>query len=99
VRIALPQRLPAVAVAWLVGLAVASGDLAASILVVPPGMETLSRRVFGLIHYGIEDQVAGICLAQVLVFGIIAAAIGWLLTRTGGSPPRREDAEKGVGYA
>jgi iron(III) transport system permease protein len=78
VRIALPQRLPSLAVAWLVGLAVASGDLAASILVIPPGMETLSRRVFGLIHYGIEDQVAGICLAQVVLFGLIAAAAAWL---------------------
>ena len=60
VRFALPNRLAALALAWLVALAVASGDLAASILVVPPGMEMLSRRIFGLIHYGIEDQVAGI---------------------------------------
>ncbi len=81
VRIALPNRLPALALAWLVALAVASGDLAASILVVPPGMETLSRRIFGLIHYGIEDQVAGICLAQVVLFGVIAAAAAWLVFR------------------
>jgi iron(III) transport system permease protein len=80
VRIALPNRLPALALAWLVALAVASGDLAASILVVPPGMEMLSRRIFGLIHYGIEDQVAGICLAQVVFFGVIAAA-AWLALR------------------
>jgi iron(III) transport system permease protein len=81
VRIAIPNRLPALALAWLVALAVASGDLAASILVVPPGMETLSRRIFGLIHYGIEDQVAGICLAQVVLFGVIAAAAAWLALR------------------
>ncbi len=81
VRIALPNRLPALALAWLVALAVASGDLAASILVVPPGMETLSRRIFGLIHYGIEDQVAGICLAQVALFAVIAAAAAWLALR------------------
>jgi iron(III) transport system permease protein len=66
--------------AWLVALAVATGDLAAGILVVPPGMETLSRRIFGLIHYGIEDQVAGICLAQVALFGLIAAT-AWMTVR------------------
>ncbi len=81
VRIAIPSRIPALALAWLVALAVATGDLAASILVVPPGMEMLSQRIFGLIHYGIEDQVAGICLVQVALFGAIAAAATWLAVR------------------
>ena len=81
VRIALPSRLPALALAWLVALAVALGDLAASILVAPPGVTTLSIRIFGLLHYGVEDQVAGICLAQVLLFAAIAAAVGWIVRR------------------
>ena len=72
-RIALPMRWPAAAVAWLAALAISLGDLAASILVVPPGVETLSIRIFGLLHYGVEDQVAGICLAMILVF----AALAW----------------------
>lgn len=71
-RIALPGRRVALALAWLVALAVALGDLAASILVVPPGVTTLSIRIFGLLHYGVEDQVAGICLALVLVFAAVA---------------------------
>ncbi|MCX7425803.1 MAG: ABC transporter permease subunit [Planctomycetia bacterium] len=81
VRIALPSRLPALALAWLVALAVALGDLAASILVVPPGVTTLSIRIFGLLHYGVEDQVAGICLAQVILFAAIAAVVGWIVRR------------------
>jgi len=71
-RIALPGRLWAVALAWLVALAVAWGDLAASVLVVPPGVTTLSIRIFGLLHYGVEDQVAGICLALAAVFATVA---------------------------
>ena len=58
-RIVLPQRLSALAVAWLIGLALALSDLTASILVVPPGVETLSIHIFNLVHYGVEDQVAG----------------------------------------
>ena len=73
-RIALPGRLWAVALAWLVALAVAWGDLAASVLVVPPGVTTLSIRIFGLLHYGVEDQVAGISLALVAVFAAVAVA-------------------------
>ncbi|MHB1035581.1 MAG: ABC transporter permease [Pirellulales bacterium] len=77
-RIALPQRRPAIAAAWLLAMAVALGELGASILVVPPGVKTLSIQVFDLLHYGVEDQVAGICLALVAMFALLSAAIGWL---------------------
>jgi iron(III) transport system permease protein len=82
-RIALPMRTSAAAVAWLAALAISLGDLAASILVVPPGVTTLSIRIFGLLHYGVEDQVAGICLAMVLIFAVLAAAIFYLAQRMG----------------
>jgi iron(III) transport system permease protein len=81
-KIALPMRTPAAAVAWLAALAVSLGDLAAGILVVPPGVTTLSIRIFGLLHYGVEDQVAGICLAMILIFTALAAAIFYLARRT-----------------
>jgi iron(III) transport system permease protein len=80
-RIVLPQRLPALGVAWLIGLALALGDLTASILVMPPGVMTLSIHVFNLVHYGVEDQVAGICLALTATLGTLAAAVTWLARR------------------
>jgi len=80
-RIVLPNRVPALAVAWLVAFAVALADLAASILVVPPGMTTLPIRIFDLLHAGVEDQVAGVCLAQAIVFAMLAAVIAWLVRR------------------
>lgn len=75
--VALPLRWPALLLAWLVAMAVATADLAASILVVPPGVTTLSIRVFGLLHYGVYDQVAGICLALVGWFGLLGLAAAW----------------------
>jgi len=81
-RIVLPQRLPALAVAWLIGLALAIGDLTASVLVVPPGVETLSIHIFNLVHYGVEDRVAGICLALSGMLGVLAAVVTWLAKRT-----------------
>ncbi len=79
--IVLPQRLAALAVAWLVGFVLALGDFAASSLVVPPGVVTLSIHIFNLVHYGVEDQVAGICLALTLLLGHLAAAVMWLARR------------------
>ncbi len=77
-RIALPQRWPAVAAAWLVGLAIAWGELSASILVVPPGVTTLPIQIFGLIHYGVDDRVAGVSLAVIAIFAALAVLLAAL---------------------
>lgn len=79
--VALPCRLSAVALAWVVALAVALGDLGASFLVVPPGVETLSTTIFGKLHGGQEFEVAGICLALLLLFAGVAGLAGWLAAR------------------
>jgi iron(III) transport system permease protein len=85
--VGLPQRLAALAVAGLVACAVALGDLAATILVLPPGVETLSVRIFRFIHAAADDQVAGICLALLLMLSAISAGIVGLLwvTRSRGA--------------
>lgn len=75
VSIALPQRRISFVVAWLVAFAVALGDLAASILVVPPGLKTLSIQIFEKLHYGQEDDVAGICLALIALFAALTALV------------------------
>jgi iron(III) transport system permease protein len=81
--VALPQRWPALAGAWLAALAVAAGDLAWSLLVLPPGVDPVPRRIFGLVHAGVEEQVAGICLVMIGAYGLLAALFLWM------SIPRR----------
>lgn len=68
--LALPARLVPLTAVWLVAFAVAAGDLACSILVVPAGVTTVPIRVFGLLHAGVDDQVASICL--VMLAGVLA---------------------------
>jgi ABC-type Fe3+ transport system permease subunit len=81
-RIALPQRLPAVTAAWLVGLAIAIGELAATVLVVPPQSSTmLSVIVFQLLHYGVDDRLAAICLVMVGGVAILTGIAAALLKR------------------
>ena len=82
-RIALPQRWPAVVAAWLVGFAVAVGELAATILVIPPqrGGTALSIQVFQLLHYGVDDRVAAICLVTVFAIAAITGIAASLLKR------------------
>lgn len=80
-RVALPQRRAALAGAWLAALAIAMADISATILVLPPGMDTLARRIFGLVHYGVDDQLAGVSLLTGLLFVLLAAAAMWLIRR------------------
>jgi iron(III) transport system permease protein len=80
-HIAIPMRWPAIAAAWLIALAVSLGELAGSILVVPPGVSTLSISIFGLLHYGVEDRVAGVCLALLLIFSGLAATVLLIVRR------------------
>ncbi|MCA9185930.1 MAG: ABC transporter permease subunit [Pirellulaceae bacterium] len=78
-RIVFGQRVASVMAVWLLALAVALGDLSASILVVPPGLNTLAIRTFGLIHYGVEDQQAAVCLGYLLLLSLILALAGGLV--------------------
>ena len=74
-RIVIPQRFAAIACAWFVCVALATGELTASILLVPPGITTLAIRIFGLVHYGVEDRLAALCLCSILLFAGFATAV------------------------
>jgi len=39
------------------------------------------RRIFGLLHSSVEDQVAGICLAMLAIFAAAAALAAWSAAR------------------
>ena len=80
-HIAAPQRRRALAVAWLLAAAVAFGDLSHSLLVIPPGMDTIQRRIFGLVHAGVDEQVAAASLLMVAGYAGIVAVCWRLLRR------------------
>ena len=70
-----PLRGKHILCAWLIGLTVAIGDLATSILVLPPGITTLATRIFGLVHYGVEDQLAALSLCTIGLFALLATVV------------------------
>jgi iron(III) transport system permease protein len=81
--IVLPQRWPIVAAVALAAFVIASGDVSASLLVLPPGpLETIGRRMFGLIHVGADDQVASVALVCWGGYWVIAGAATFLLWRS-----------------
>lgn len=80
-KVAVPQRKSSIVAVWLVGLAIGVGDLSATILVTPPGVTTLSNRIFTLLHYGVEEQLAALCLTEVVLIALVAWAVTHLVQR------------------
>ena len=80
-RIAVPQRRLTLAIAWLVGLAAASGELAAASLVIPPGRELVSTHILNLLHYGVEDRVAGLAVLLYVWFAGLSLIVSRFLAR------------------
>ncbi len=80
-NIALPWCWPAVVAAACMAMIVALGDLAATLLVVPPGVSPLSVRIFGLLHYGAEDRVSALCLMLILALGAVVTILQFLNQR------------------
>lgn len=72
-RVGLPTNVWMVTAAWLLAAALSAGELAATVLVMPPGPPTLTIRLFSLLHYGVEDRVAAISL--VFLAGIATVAV------------------------
>lgn len=86
--VVLPNRIPAILAAWLMGFTLALGDLAASILVLPPSTPTLAFSIFQLAHAGVDDRLAGLCLLSVAVFSGLTAMATGLLVGWGSRPVR-----------
>jgi iron(III) transport system permease protein len=75
--VAWPQGRRLLSMLGVMILALASGDLATSLLTLPPGISTLSQRMFGLIHSGVNDQVAGIAIWSWGLYFLAGWAMRW----------------------
>ena len=72
---------------WIICFAWVIGELSATILTVPPGVTTLSVTMFNLVHYGVEDRLAGICLF-VIALSIMLAVLGTRLASAAANSTR-----------
>jgi len=78
-RIMLPQRAVAIASAAVIAFAIGLADLAWSLVVLRT--DTVQRRVFGLLHAGVEEQVAGVSLVMLALYFVLAVMLQALFTR------------------
>ncbi len=58
--------------------AVCFGELSATQLAVPPGIDTIPRRMLGLLHSGVNDHTAGLTIVSVC-FILLVISVGFCL--------------------
>jgi iron(III) transport system permease protein len=79
----LPLHWRAIIVGWLVAFVLACGELSATVLVAPPGVTPLAVRMFNLVHYGVDDQLAGLALFVWATVLVITGAVFLFAGRSG----------------
>jgi ABC-type Fe3+ transport system permease subunit len=83
-RLQLPLSLPAAGLGFVVGLVLCVGELAASVLVQPPGTLPLSVHIFVFLHYGMERHLAGVTLVLVAATLILGVCLALVASRAAG---------------
>jgi ABC-type Fe3+ transport system permease subunit len=84
-HIVLPIRRLAIVVAWIIAFIYCFGELPTTQLLQPPGPMTLPVAIYQLMHGSGEDRLAGIVLATIIAYLVVAAALVFatkLLART-----------------
>lgn len=80
-RIIWPLCLPSALVAMFAVTVLSIGELPCSLLVTPPGYNTVGFRFFGLIHAGLYPDAAALCLFSIGAVLVPWAALLWLLRK------------------
>jgi iron(III) transport system permease protein len=84
-RVALPLSRRALVAAWCVAFVLGLGELPATNLVQPPGVATITHRIWTLLHTGVESHLAGVALVMLAVIAGATVLAVWslrlLLTR------------------
>ncbi len=74
VFVELPMLAPGLLAAGGLVFALSLGELATTLMIVPPGRATLAMRIYNYLHYGASDVVAG--LGLLMMVGVLAVGAG-----------------------
>ena len=74
-RIALPLLRTGLLTAFFIAFILSFGELGITLLVTPPGTETIPVKVYNFMHYGAEATVATLCLVLIAIQALVAAVV------------------------
>jgi iron(III) transport system permease protein len=74
-RILLPLLRNGLLTAFFIGFVLSFGELGVTLLVIPPGAETMPIRIYNFMHYGAEATVAALGLMLLVAQMVLAVAL------------------------
>lgn len=84
-KIMIPLMKPAFIPVWAVGFILSLRELEVTLLVTPPGFQTLPNRIYTLLHYGDFELVSALCIIVVIlivlpliVINLVRGVVRWL---------------------
>jgi iron(III) transport system permease protein len=75
-RVVVPLLWPSILSGFFIVFVLSLGELGATLLVIPPGQETIPIKIYNLMHYGADQSVAALCL---IMTGAILLSAGFML--------------------
>lgn len=66
-RIVVPMLRYSLIVGFFIVFILSFGELGTTLLVIPPGRETIPIKIYNLMHYGADQMVAALCLILIIV--------------------------------
>jgi iron(III) transport system permease protein len=80
-KVRLPLMLPGILAAGILVGVLAAGELSGTLLVLPPGVDTMIPRIFTYLHYGATPQTAALSLVMSWGFLALFSVVLWLLSK------------------
>jgi len=80
-QIGIPLLAPGILASAGLVFALTLGELAATLMVAPPGQATLTMRIYNYLHYGASGTVAGLCLVLAACVLMAGAGVAWVAAR------------------
>ncbi len=75
-KVLIPLLRPSLITGFFIVFVLSFGELGTTLLVIPPGRETIPIKIYNLMHYGADQMVAALC---VLLVAIVLAFSGLFL--------------------
>ena len=91
-KVVVPLLWPSILTGFFIVFVLALGELGTTLLVIPPGRETIPIKIYNLMHYGAHQQVAALCLIMTAAIMLCAGLLLVFLRLTRAARLRSTDA-------
>lgn len=81
IRIEIPYYIFPLLSGFYVGFGFLTGEIASSILLIPPGEQLISLKIYSYLHYGSSGKISALGLIIIFFFSIITICLGLIINR------------------